>query len=143
MPALSQRDADVLEAALRDRLKHADPDTTIFISVGAVPRWRDPPSGFLHRLDDLPFQLRPVSEARLPGRNEMETPTRYRGVEDPATGERCWIYWARIVRWVSDTKVRINTGVWCGPLGGGGSVQVFELRDGRWEWTGSEGHWVS
>ena len=141
---LSARDADVLEAALRDSLRLASRDTTYFISLGSIENgWRDPPPGFLDRLKDIPRRIRPVSAARLPKPYEMETPTRYRGVEDPETAKRSWIYWAEIVQWVSDTQVRVNTGVWSGPLGGGGAIETFELRDGRWESTGAKRHWVS
>src|SRR4051812_38880334 len=140
---LPMRDAAVLEAALWDRLRDAERDTTIFISLGTVDDWQDPPPDFLRRLDDLPYRLKPVSKARLPKRGEMESPDRFRGVEDPATGKRSWIYWAEISNWVSDTKVRVYVGVWSGPLAGGGSTCVFELRDGKWVLTDTSGHWVS
>jgi hypothetical protein len=142
--ALPARDAGVLEAALRDRLRNADAGTTIFISLGSIEtEWKDPPPGFLKRLSDLPYRFKPVSQARMPKDGEMESPNRYRGVEDPATGKRSWIYWAAVKEWISDSKVRVDVGVWSGPLGGGGSVSVFELRDGKWEFTNMEGSWVS
>lgn len=141
---LSARDADVLEAALRDRLENAGDDTTIFLSVGSIETdWKDPPPDFFKRLSDLPYKFKPVSQARMPKDGEMESPKRFRGVEDPTTGKRSWIYWVEIKRWVTDTKVRVDIGVWSGPLGGGGGIYVFELRDGKWVLTDMKGGWVS
>ena len=142
--ALPARDADLLEAVLRDRLRHADANETVFISLGSIDtNWKDPPPELLKRLSDLPYRFKPVSLARVPKPYEMESATRYRGIEDPATGKRSWIYWAEIKEWLSETKARVDVGLWSGPLGGGGSVNVFELRDGKWEVTGCEGSWVS
>ena len=142
--ALPARDAALLEAVLRDRLRDADANTTIFISLGSIETdWKDPPPDFLNRLGDLPYRFKPVSQARMPKPFEMESPNRYRGIEDPATGKRSWICWAEIKEWLSETKARVDAGVWSGPLGGGGSVDIFELRDGKWEATGYEGSWVS
>jgi hypothetical protein len=141
---ISDREAAVLEAALRNSLRRSEGEGTIFISLGSTRRrWKDPPPRFITRFDDLKLKLRPVSAARHPKPGEMESPTRFRGVEDPATGKRSWIHWAEIKEWVSDTKVRVNVGVWSGPLGGGGSVDDYELRGDKWECTGSEEHWVS
>src|SRR5579862_232282 len=65
--ALSSRDAAVLEAALRYRLRRADANKTIFISVGSIaPEWKDPPPVFLNRLKDLPYRFKPASQARMP-----------------------------------------------------------------------------
>jgi hypothetical protein len=142
--ALSGKDAAVLEAAFRENLARVKGERVIFISVGSIRGdWKDPPTDFLQRLSGYPFQLRPVSAARFPRWGEMETPDRFRGIEDPETGKRSWIYWAEIKEWISDTKVRLDTGVWSGPLGGGGSTEIYELRDGRWISTESDGHWVS
>jgi hypothetical protein len=141
--ALPMRDAAVLEAALRGRLRGEERDTTIFISIGSIENWQDPPADFLARLSDLPYRFKPVSKARFPKHGEMESPNRLRGVEDPVIGKRTWIYWAEIKNWVSDTRVRVDVGVWSGPLGGGGSICVFELRGGTWVLTDTEGHWVS
>lgn len=142
--ALPARDAAVLEAALRDHLRKADADTTIFVSLGSIRTgWKDPPPDFLKRLGDLPYRFKPVSQARMPKAGEMESPNRFRGVEDPATGKPSWIYWAAIKQWLSDTRVRVDVGVWSGPLGGGGSIYVYELREGKWVFTDIEGGWVS
>jgi hypothetical protein len=141
---LSARDAAVVEAALRDRLLYADARTTIFISVGSFGTGsKDPPPDLLKRLGDLPYTLKPVSQARMPRAGEIESPDRFREVEDPATGKRSWIYWAHVKQRISDTKVRVNVGVWSGPLGGGGSICVFELRDGKWAFASMEASWVS
>jgi hypothetical protein len=138
------KDAAVLEAALRETLSRAKPDETTFVSLGSVrTKWKDPPPEFLKRFDDLKLELRPVSAARHPERGEMESPNQYRGIEDPDTGKRSWVHWAEVTEWLSDTKARVDTGVWSGPLGGGGSTDIYELRDGKWLRTGSEGHWVS
>ena len=143
-PALSGREAAVLEAALRDQLSDAEPGGTVFISLGLVRGgWTDPPPGFLGRLGDLPQMLRPVSKARLPEAGEMESPNHFRGVEDPATGKRSNIHWAGVKAWVSETKVRVETGVYSGPLGDGGGTSVLELRDGVWTLADTEDFWVS
>ena len=143
-PALAEREAAVLEAALREWLQSAEPGGTVFISLGPMRGgWTDPPPGFLERFGDLPLTLKPVSKARLPEENEMESPDRFRGVENPATGERAKIYWAGVKKWVSDTKVRVETGVYSGPLGGGGNTSVLELRDGVWTLADTVDFWVS
>ena len=143
-PALTDREAAVLEAALRDQLSDAEPGGAVFISLGLVQGgWKDPPPGFLGRLGDLPLTLKPVSLARLPEAGEMESPNHFRGVEDPATGKRANIHWAGVKAWVSDTKVRVETGVYSGPLGDGGGTSVLELRDGVWTPTDTEDFWVS
>ena len=143
-PALSEREAAVLEAALRDQLSDAEPDGTVFISLGLVRGgWTDPPPGFLGRLDDLPLTLKPVSLARLPVENEMESPNHFRGVEDPATGKRSTICWAGVKGWVSKTKVRVETGTYSGPLGDSGGTSVFELREGVWTLADTEDFRVS
>lgn len=140
---LPTRDAAVLEAAFRDQLRHAERNATVFISLGPPENWQDPPPQFLERLNDLHHRLKPVSKARFPERAEMETPDRFRGVEDPATGKRSWIYWAEISNWVSETEVRVDVGVFAGPLAGGGGVCVFELRNGKWILTNRESYWRS
>jgi hypothetical protein len=141
---LSARDAVVLEAALRDRLKNGDDDQTIFLSVGSIDTdWKDPPPEFFKRLGDLPYNFKPVSQARMPKDGEMESPNHFRGVEDPTTGKRSWIYWAEIKEWVSDTKVRVDVGAWSGPLTGGGGICVYELHGGKWVFTDVEDGWVS
>ncbi len=148
-PALTDREAAVLEAAvleaaLRDQLSDAEPGGTVFISLGLVQGgWKDPPPGFLGRLGDLPLTLEPVSKARLPEENEVESPNHFRGVEDPATGKRSTINWAGVKAWVSETKVRVETGTYSGPLGGGGGTSVLELRDGVWTLADTEDFWVS
>jgi hypothetical protein len=141
---LAAKDAAVLEAVLRESLSGMWEERVIFISVGSIQSgWKDPPADFLQRLAGYPFQVRPVSAARFPRPGEKEGPNVLRGIEDPETGKRSWIHWAEIIQWVSDTKVRVDTGVWSGPLGGGGSTDVYELRDGRWVFTGSDGYWRS
>lgn len=146
-PALSEREAAVLEVALRETLPENDQAGTIFISLGSLASgWRDPPPQFLRRFNDLPYNVRPVSAARLPKPGEMvpDAPAlRHRGVEDPATGQRSPIYWAEIIEWESETRVRIDTGSWTGPLGGGGMVLVYELRDGSWAIADILRGWVS
>jgi len=98
---LTDRDLAVLEAALREELHHADANETVFISIGSfVDQRDDPPPGFLDRLRDLHLTLKAASAARLPKDGEMESPNRYRGVEDPATGKRSNIYWAHINEWI-------------------------------------------
>ena len=104
---------------------------------------KDPPPEFLRRFDNLKLNLRPVSDARLPKRGEMETPGRHRGVEDPDSGKRTSVHFAMIKEWVSDTKVKVETGVWRGPLSGGGSTVIYELRNGKWKETGRENSWIS
>ena len=140
---LSPKDAPIVEAAIRKSLSGVAADETAFVSLGVLGHWEDPSPEFLQRLDDLKLKLRPVSAARHPQRGERESTNRYRGIEDPDTGKRSYVHWAQVKEWLSDTKVRVDVGVWSGPLGGGGSTDIYELQGGKWQHTGSEDHWVS
>lgn len=141
---VSTRDIELLEAVFRNRLKDADFDGTIFLSSGPVDgKWKDPANGLIQRLGDLKVRLKPVSQARMPKPGEMESPDRFRGVEDPSTGKRSPVYWVKVNEWLSPTIVRVDFGMWEGPLSGGGGTCTYELRDGKWILGEMEDGWAS
>jgi hypothetical protein len=143
-PQLPERDLAVLEEVLRQQLSEKKRGDVVFISVGSVlTDWKDPPRALRQNLGELPPEILPVSFARHPKSGEEASMGHFRGVEDPRTGKQAKIYWAEIKAWDSDTKVRVDTGVWSGPLGGGGSIYIMELKDGKWEIVGDEAAWVS
>ena len=141
---LSAQEAAILEAALRESLSRARADDILFVSLGGIgPNRKDPSPEFLRRLDDLKLKLRPVSAARLPEPGEMAAPNRYRGVEDPATGRDATVHWALVIHWFSDTKVRVVSDAYRGPLCGTLCFAIYELRDGKWQLTVVESSGIS
>jgi hypothetical protein len=134
---LTATEGDVLEAVFRHSLHAARTDEVVFISLGS-DKWKDPDAQFLKRFGDLSCSVRPVSAARLPRIGEKDAPNRLRGVEDPATGKRSRIYFAEILEWTSNTRVRVKIGVYSGPLDASGGIAVYEKLQGRWGFVENE-----
>lgn len=64
-------------------------------------------------------------------------------VLEKGTNTRAWMRWIVIRRWISDTEMEVEDGVWCCSLGGGGSTATYEMRDGRWHLKSLGISWVS
>ncbi|TWT81669.1 hypothetical protein CA13_31220 [Planctomycetes bacterium CA13] len=146
-PVVDPRADDALDATtfvLQWRLRNANTDKTCFISTGRSDKgWIDPPEATLALLASAGHSLRPASAARLPKSGEMETENRFRGVEDPDTGERSYIYYAHVTNWIDENTAEISYGIYGGPLAGGGGSLVVEKKDGKWSIKEHKGNWVS
>lgn len=141
-PRTVQDDHDIRELAIRYYLDSVDPDETVFLSFGRDGNggWIDPPPEFIRRFRDIPANVRPVSAAGL---LELNPLTEFRGFEDPETGKISTIYWAEIKKWVTDIKVKVDTGLTSGPLSGGGAVLMIKHRNRRWVITDEVSGWIS
>ena len=51
--------------------------------------------------------------------------------------------WISVKRWLSETEVEVEEGVWCCPLGGGASTTIYEKVNGTWQFKESGPSWVS
>lgn len=136
---------DIRETVLREQLSYAKLEGTVFVSFGADDEGNpiDPSPEFFERLKDLPYNFRPASKARYPELGEMTEPNKFRGVEDPETGEPSWVYTCKIRRWFEGLEVEVEFEQYIGPLGAGGQTQVMRLDDGNWIQIESCGFWVS
>jgi hypothetical protein len=98
-------DLDLLEVLIRQEVagNSTHPDV-YFVAFG---KDTDPPPEFLRRLDDLGVPVKPVSEADI-GMWE---------IRDRATGQIGWLVHARIIRWISRDRAKVECGT---SLGGSG-----------------------
>lgn len=95
--------------------------------------WLTLPGEFHETIADIAPGYRPASEAYL--RNSH--------VRQKWTSARAWMRWVTINRWISDTKVEVEEGVWTGPLGGGAATVIYEKVDGEWRLENHVGSWTS
>ena len=63
-------------------------------------------------------------------------------VIEKTSGKECWLTWISLKGIDSDT-IEVDSGVWSGPLGGGGGVETYQYRQGRWMAIKREVFWVS
>ncbi|MCA9031732.1 MAG: hypothetical protein KDA69_00990 [Planctomycetaceae bacterium] len=90
------------------------------------------------------YKVKPVSEARLPRFGEFDGPNRLRGVEDRKTGQHGYLFYVRIIEWMDDKTVRINFGMYGGPLAGGGSSGVvYHFNGSTWVELDEGQGWIS
>jgi hypothetical protein len=54
-----------------------------------------------------------------------------------------WMQWISVKRWISDTEVEVETGVWCCPLGGGASTSIYGKVNGKWKVLEHGKSWIS
>ncbi len=124
---LSPRNAEVIESVLRSTALSRADDRIYFLTVtpiddwGSNGDWIDLPSDFHARIFDLPIHFRPASGAYLHDGNVLVR----------QTNAAAWMEWITIKRWISDTEVEVEDGVWCCPLGGGQSTSIYEKKDRR------------
>ena len=140
---------EIREVVFRDLLERRPEGEICFISFGRKDgEWVDAPDTFLRRLADLKAPLGKPSQARFPAFAEKEPDgRRYTPIRDRATGREASIYYVKITRWLSDTKVEVEAGRIGGPLDGGGYDAEVRKENGRWvldRWpNGTFRGWVS
>ena len=64
-------------------------------------------------------------------------------VRQNETARQAWMQWISVRRWISDTEVEVETGVFTGPLGGGGQISVYEKAGDTWKLKSTGFSWVS
>ena len=136
-PTRVSAEIELRELIIRKLLSQPHPDEDIcFIAFGYADNedWIDPPPTFLKRLADLPLDIRPVSQARLPRTGERKNAAQARGVEEMNTGEDASIYYVHLRRWIDESSVELDFGRYGGPLDGGGvHGAVYEVQDAQWQ----------
>jgi hypothetical protein len=114
----------IREAVLLDHLTLRDTNRLVFIS-------------FQHsdgsRIDPSDTAISRIRAAGIPARKASESTTgEHTIVIDKASGKPGVIYYAGVVRWLSNSKVEVITGSTCASLGGGFTVFIMKKEDGRW-----------
>ena len=92
-----------------------------FISVNG----KDPGNDFVKRFQDLPRQIRKVSQCKQK--------KRFLGwVVDKKTKQNGIVFSADSIRWLTPDQVEVDGGYHCGKLCGGGEIFSMQLQDGKW-----------
>lgn len=137
---LDDRDVEIIQFVLeshssdtRDRIYFLTP--TPMSEWDEVGNWSDPPQKLIDSVSSNGNKYRPASGAFL-----KEGSVFQRG-----TNRKAWMRWITIKRWISDTEVEIEDGVWCCPMGGGVMTSIYEKIDGKWKWKakGNGENWIS
>ena len=69
---------------------------------------------------------------------------RYKGhVRQNETNAAAWICWISVRRWISETEVEVEQGVYSGPLSSGGQIEIYEKTNGSWRLKSRGFSWVS
>ncbi len=137
-PSLSKRDAELIRFLLREHDRPAD-DRIYFLTTtpmskwGETGDWRPLPDSFMRSISTLKTKYRPANEAELKNGFVLEK----------NSAKESWMRWITIKRWISDTQVEVENGVWCCPLGGGASTITYEKVDGQWRIKALGEMWVS
>lgn len=114
----------IREAVLLEYLTLRDTNRVVFVAF-------QNPDG--SRLDPSDAAISRMHAAGIPARKVSESTTdEHTIVIDKATGKPGVIYYAGVVRWLSNSKVEVITGSTCASLGGGFTVFIMKKKDGRW-----------
>jgi hypothetical protein len=114
----------ILEAVLLEHLACRDTNRIVFVAFqNADGRRLDPSDAVISR----------IRATGIPARKQSESTTNeHTIVIDKASSKPGVIYYAGVVRWLSNSKVEVITGSTCASLGGGFRVFVMQKEDGRW-----------
>ena len=136
---ITERDAEIIHFVL-SQYDEPIPDriyfltTTPMVAWGEDGQWKDLPTEFTQPLQALKVTYRPASEAYLSEGHVLEK----------GTNAKAWMKWVSIKKWISDTEVEVEDGVWCCPLGGGASTATYKkMRNGKWVIKTRGPGWVS
>jgi len=136
--SLDERDIEIILHVLRSDSSHPK-DRIYFLTVtpmsdwGEGGDWSDPPQTLLDYVPPNGNTYR-----RASGALEKDGSVLQRG-----TNKEAWMKWIAIKRWISDTEVEIEEGVWCCPMGGGAMTVTYEKRDGKWRFKSRGKSWIS
>ena len=83
--------------------------------------------------DPLDVVMARIHEAGIPARKASEaTKDSHTRVIDKGSGEPGVIYYAGVLKWVSNSKVEVVEGCTCASLGGGLTEYTMKKKDGKW-----------
>lgn len=125
---LTERDIEIITIVLQRH--HCG---TCFLTLTPSSQWyeegglKDIPEALRVALSKNSIQFRPASEAYI----EKGTGR----VKEKASNAEGTLRWARIRRWISDTEVEVEDGQYKAPLGGGGTIAVYEKVKEGWRQT--------
>ena len=54
-------------------------------------------------------------------------------VLEKGTDAKAWMKWISVKKWINENEVEVEEGVWCCPLGGGGSTTIYTKINGNWQ----------
>ncbi|WP_146523606.1 hypothetical protein [Stieleria varia] len=133
----SERNADIYRFLI-SKLDEPTPDRIYFITTTPMSEWGD--DGDWATIPEVELsanpkasQYRPANEAHLADGHVLEN----------GTDAKAWMMWFSVKRWISETEVEVEDGVWCCPLGGGASTITYEKIDGKWKVKDYGESWVS
>lgn len=134
----SDRDTDIIRYVLENDREPAS-DRIYFLTLtpkhewGDSGDWQDVPAPMLDALPSVAGEYRLASGAMLKDNRVLEK----------ASGQEAWMKWVFIKRWISDTQVEVEYGVWCCPSNGGASTVIYQRQGNRWAFKSLTQSWVS
>ncbi len=135
---ITDRDADIIRFVLQmndpeddDRIYFLTP--TPMDAWGEHGDWKSFSASFHKTLSLLKCRYRPADEAYLHDDQ----------VFDKQAKKQAWMRWVSVKRWISESEVEVESGFWCGPLGGGAATVIFEKFEGRWRIKSVGSMWQS
>jgi hypothetical protein len=133
----NDRNADIYRYLL-SQLDEPIPNRIYFITTTPKSEWGESGNWQTIPADDMKSfpeaaLYRPASEAHLKDHRVLEN----------GSDAEAWMHWISVKRWLSDTEVEVEEGVWCCPLGGGASTVIYEKVDGTWRIKELGRSWVS
>ena len=142
-PPLSKEEEGACLFVLQWQIPDTNPDDVKFVSIGRDNGGCfDPSDAAMKRLAATGLNLLPASKASLPEPGEKEEDThRYRGVEDPTTGKRSYIYSATIKEWIDENTVEISYENFSSPLGSDGGTVIVARENGKWSIKERKDQW--
>lgn len=106
--------------------------TTPMAQWGEGGKWETIPADEMNSFPNT-AGYRPANEAHFKDGHVLEN----------GTDAKAWMQWISVKRWISETEVEVEEGVWCCPLGGGASTTIYERIDGKWHVKERGDSWVS
>ena len=136
-PEWNDRNADIYRFLL-SKLDAPDADRVYFITNTPLAHWGDDPNWSIIPKNELDkfanaSLYQSANDAHLRSGLVLQNGTNTKG----------WIRWISVRRWISDTEVEVEQGVFSGPLSGGGEINTYEKIDGVWKLKSSGFSWVS
>lgn len=138
---LNDKDAELFESILRSRWskRPKDDKRTFYLTCTPQSDWEnghveDFPDSFYQRISDLPFGFRKASEAVYVGDVFFK---------DRETGNSACMVWISINKWISETEVEVEHGMWYQPLRGHGDTFIYIKVNGKWKLKKPIKVWIS
>jgi len=141
-PPLTEDEEGACLFVLQWQLSGTNPDDVKFVAIGRKEGGPfDPTDAALMRLSASGLKLLPASKARLPEPGEKESTGRFRGVEDPTTGKRSYIYSAIVNEWIDGNTAEVSYENFSSPLGSDGGTVIVARKDGEWSIKERKDQW--